>query len=183
MDRRSAALRYWAVLALVSVAVAWSLVYAKGIKDGREADRKTIAALTAQVRELGGTPVAGPSGKTGAAGPTGATGRDGRDGTDGTDGRQGSPGPTGEPGGPGPSGTPGTTGKTGATGQAGMDGSPGPSGPVGPTGPQGERGDKGDTGEPGEDVMCAEGYHPEDIVIVPYTGTYQVCRKNESDTE
>lgn len=176
MDRRGAAVRYWTVLALVSVAVAWSLVYAKGIKDGREADRATIAALTAQVRQLGGTPVAGPTGKDGAAGPTGAAGRDGRDGKDGKDGQPGKPGPTGDPG---PSGATGRTGSPGTAGKAGVDGSPGPVGPSGPPGPQGERGEKGDTGEPGTNVTCAEGYHPEDIVIVPYQGTYQVCRKDE----
>jgi hypothetical protein len=27
--------------------------------------------------------------------------------------------------------------------------------------------------------MCAAGYHPEDIIIVPYQGTYQVCRKDD----
>lgn len=181
MQRRGAAVRYWTVLALVSVAVAWSLVYAKGIKDGREADRATIRALTDQVRELGGTPVAGPSGKDGAAGPTGAAGRDGRDGQDGEDGTPGTPGS------PGPSGAPGAPGAPGSPGEAGVDGSPGPVGPTGPAGPsgpqgpRGERGEKGDTGEPGTDVTCAEGYHPEDIVIVPYQGTYQVCRKDEAD--
>lgn len=186
MQRPGAAVRYWTVLALVSVAVAWSLVYAKGIKDGREADRKTIAALTEQVRQLGGTPVAGPSGKDGAAGPTGQAGRDGKDGRDGQDGQPGAPGPTGSPG---PSGAEGRPGAAGATGQAGADGNPGPTGPTGqpgpagPAGPKGERGEKGDTGEPGTNVTCAQGYHPEDIIIVPYKGTYQVCRKDDPADE
>lgn len=182
MQRRGAAVRYWAVLAFVSVAVAWSFVYAKGIKDSRTSDRATIRALSEQVRQLGGTPVAGPSGRDGAAGPTGAAGEDGDDGKAGEPGADGSPGSPGPTGAVGPSGAAGSPGAPGSPGVAGADGRPGatgPTGPAGPPGPQGERGDKGDTGEPGKNVMCAEGYHPEDIVIVPYQGTYQVCRKDE----
>lgn len=179
MDGRGRAARYWAVLVIVSAAVAVALVMAyrlTGRLDRAEADRD---ALRAQVLRMGGTPVAGPTGADGAAGPTGAAGRDGEDGTDGRDGKSGAPG---EPGSPGPTGAAGTPGSPGSAGAPGVPGPAGPTGPIGPSGspgPQGEQGDKGDTGEPGESVMCADGYHPEDIVIAPYEGTWQVCKKDD----
>lgn len=181
MDSRGRAARFWLALVVVSVAVAYAVVLGQRALHQLAEARADRDALRAQVVRMGGTPVAGEPGRDGATGPSG---RDGKDGSDGSDGESGAPGT------PGPSGSPGTPGAVGATGPAGRTGAPGPSGPVGPvgpsgapgaTGPQGSKGDKGDTGEPGESVTCAEGYHPEDIVITPYVGTYQVCKKDSDD--
>lgn len=178
-----AAVRWWLLVAAVAVVVALGISYVQrfgGELDRARADRD---ALRTQVLQMGGTPVAGEPGKDGAVGPSGPAGRDGRDGADGKAGADGSPGPAGAVGPSGAAGRSGAPGPAGLAGAAGAPGSPGPAGPPGPSGPAGERGEKGDTGEPGAEVMCPAGYHPEEIVIVPYTGTWSVCRKDESDTE
>lgn len=175
-----AAVRWWLLVAAVAVVVALGISYVQrfgGELDRAKADRD---ALRTQVLQMGGTPVAGEPGKDGAIGPSGPAGRDGRDGTDGT---PGAPGASGAPGAAGSQGLPGSDGSPGAKGAAGDVGPQGSPGPTGPVGPAGERGEKGDTGEPGESVMCPVGYHPEEIIIVPYTGTWSVCRKDESDAE
>lgn len=180
---RMAALRWWLLTAAVAVVIALGISYVQRFGAALDQARTDRDALRAQVVRMGGTPVAGPSGRDGndgAAGPTGAAGRDGTDGKDGSPGPTGSPGPAGAVG---PSGTAGRPGAPGASGLAGVEGAPGSPGPTGPPGPAGERGEKGDTGEAGEAVMCADGYHPEEIVIVPYTGTWQVCRKDGSEDQ
>lgn len=97
-------------------------------------------ALAQQVRNLGGTPVAGPTGArgepgqtvvgargpSGPAGPTGASGKPGKDGSAGSPGPTGAPGPSGAPGAdstvPGPTGPAGQDGASGAPGKDGSDG-------------------------------------------------------------
>lgn len=180
---RMAAVRWWLLVAAVAVVVALGISYVQrfgGELDRARADRD---ALRTQVLQMGGTPVAGEPGKDGAVGPSGPAGRDGRDGTPGNTGRQGQPGSPGPSGQPGKDGKSGTPGPTGAAGVPGTQGATGPAGPSGPSGPAGERGEKGDTGEPGEAVMCGAGYHPEEIIIVPYKGTWQVCRKDGSEDQ
>lgn len=180
---RMAAVRWWLLTAAVAVVIALGISYVQRFGDALDQARADRDALRAQVVRMGGTPVAGPSGRDGAAGPVGAAGRDGIDGEDGSPGPTGSPGRTGAVGSPGTAGVPGSPGAPGLAGADGSPGAPGPTGPPGAQGPAGERGEKGDTGEPGEAVMCAEGYHPEEIVIVPYTGTWQVCRKDGSEDQ
>ena len=121
---------------LALVVTAFLILSQESHQKDRDIDR-----LAAQVKSLGGTPVAGPRGATGAAGligqpgPSGASGSPGKDGKDGSDG---SPGPTGAPGSPGPSGAPGADstvpGPTGPVGQAGSDGAPGKDGSDGKNG-------------------------------------------------
>lgn len=178
-----AAVRWWLLVAAVAVVVALGISYVQrfgGELDQAKADRD---ALRTQVLQMGGTPVAGEPGKDGAIGPSGPAGRDGRDGSPGSKGAAGQPGTPGASGQPGAPGARGSKGADGSAGPTGAPGATGPAGPPGPSGPAGERGEKGDTGEPGESVMCPAGYHPEEIIIVPYTGTWSVCRKDESDAE
>lgn len=138
------------------------------------------AALAAQVRSLGGQPVA--AGKTGDRGPQGPQGPPGPQGPQGVQGIQGPPGLPGKQG-PigitgqspaclleptrcvGPKGATGATGKTGADGadgKDGTDGAQGPPGPKGDTGPAGPQGDQGPVGADGKDgrgiasITCQE---------------------------
>lgn len=98
-----------------------------------------IDRLAAQVKSLGGTPVAGPRGATGATGivgpsgspgPSGASGKPGKDAPTLTPspGPSGPAGPSGVPGAdstvPGPTGASGQDGATGASGKDGSNGSP-----------------------------------------------------------
>ena len=183
---RAANLRYWAALVLVCSAVAWALVMVKNVADGRTDDRRTIAALAEQVRELGGTPVTAPPGKDGPAGEPGKDGEDGtdgRDGKDGTPGTPGSPGPSGAAGRPGAVGSPGTPGAAGATGPPGVPGATGPAGPSGPPGEPGPRGPQGDPGEPGIVMICPVGYEPVERTFLFMDGTYLMCLKEESHSD
>ncbi|MFK0288252.1 hypothetical protein ACIQVL_48445 [Streptomyces sp. NPDC090499] len=105
---------------------------------------RDIDRLAAQVKSLGGTPVAGPRGAAGAAGlvgptgPAGSTGPSGSSGAPGKPGKDGSDGSPGPAGSPGPSGAPGADstvpGPTGAAGQAGSDGAAGKDGSDGKNG-------------------------------------------------
>jgi len=171
------ALVWWTGLVVVSVAVAFAIVYAMRVQGDVDQLRKDRGALAQQVRDLGGTPVAGPSGKDGEKGeqgPQGAPGTPGRYGADG------SPGPSGSPGAAGADGSDGADGKTGPAGPSG------PLGPAGPTGPQGERGEKGETGDkgdPGVIMVCPEGYVQDTVRIIPYDGEYTVCRKEVDDEQ
>jgi len=97
---------------------------------------RDIARLAAQVKALGGTPVAGPRGATGAvgligpSGPTGASGQPGKDAPTITPspGPSGPAGPSGAPGAdstvPGPTGPAGQNGASGAPGKDGSNGAP-----------------------------------------------------------
>lgn len=116
--------------ATLAAVVTGFLVMTRDLKD----ERARNDLLAAQVKSLGGTPVAGPRGSTGAAGLIGPPGPAGPPGASGQPGKDAptitpSPGPTGPPG---PSGAPGTDstvpGPTGPAGQAGASGAPGKDG-------------------------------------------------------
>jgi hypothetical protein len=103
-----------------------------------ETERHRNDLLAAQVEQLGGTPVAGPTGATGVVGPPGPAGP---------------PGPSGAPGKAAPTITPrpGPTGPPGPSGAPGADSTvPGPTGPAGPPG-QDATGAPGQDGEDGTD--------------------------------
>jgi len=149
-----------------------------------DADEALVAAVTelrAQVRDLGGTPVAPPASDIvedppsvvavpGPEGPRGIQGPPGRDGATGAACQPSNPlciGP------PGSTGTPGQVGESGATGPAGET-------IVGPEGPQGPAGADGAPGAPGADgrgiasVQVVEQAPNECHLIVTYTdGTTQ----------
>ena len=118
---------------LLGTAVAWIVLSIQSMNHDLQQKDTAIAALSQQVRDLGGKPVAGPKGERGESvvGPSGP------------------PGPVGPSGEPGPSGSPGRTGEAGADGSAGADGAAGEPGVVGATGPQGEPGPAGPQGEAG----------------------------------
>ena len=151
---------------LLGAALAWIVLSIQGMThDLREKDN-AIAALSQQVRELGGKPVSGPQGEPGPA-------------VTGPAGRQGETGPTGPPG---PSGAPGKTGKAGATGEPGAAGATGPAGAIGPPGPQGATGPQGERGEPGPQGVqgdpgpaCPGGYHLE---VPDWDPDALVCRRD-----
>lgn len=145
-----------AAAVMLGAAFAWIVLSIQGMThDLREKD-SDIAALSQQVRDLGGKPVAGPRGEPGES----------------VVGPRGLPGEKGEPGEPGPSGSPGKSGKDGVDGSDGAAGEPGAvgaTGPAGPAGPQGEPGPAGPQGEPGpagadgadgrDGQTCPDGYH------------------------
>lgn len=175
-------IRWWSLVTVASFAIALGITGYNDLRDEADDAARDRDALAAQVTRMGGTPVAGEPGKDGEQGPQGVPGRDGEDGSDGEDGtpgHQGSPGPSGSPGTDGTRGPAGAPGAKGDAGEPGAQGPVGPSGPAGPTGPAGEKGEKGDAGEPGDNVTCPEGSHPEEVAIVPYSGTYIVCKKDE----
>jgi hypothetical protein len=119
------------------------------------------AALAAQVRSLGGQPVAeGKPGGQGPAGPQGSQGPRGLQGIQGPPGIQGKQGPIGITGRSpqcllepsrcvGPSGPTGAAGERGETGPQGPQGEPGATGEKGDQGPTGADGETGPQGEPG----------------------------------
>jgi hypothetical protein len=119
------------------------------------------AALAAQVRSLGGQPVAeGKPGSQGPPGPQGPQGPEGPQGPPGATGRQGPVGLTGQS--PvclllpskcvGPKGADGSDGKDGTDGKDGAQGPAGPKGDTGATGPQGDQGVPGVDGKDGRGV-------------------------------
>lgn len=157
---------------LLGMALAWIVLSIQGLRHDLQQKDANIAALSQQVRALGGKPVAGPRGEPGKSvvGPSGP------------------PGPQGEPGSPGPSGSPGKSGKNGkdgANGEPGSAGSPGAAGatgaagPAGPQGPQGEPGPAGPQGPAGEDgkdgQTCPDGYS---LQAPSYDPDALVCRKD-----
>lgn len=173
--------RWWAIVTVLAVAIALGIRYVGDFSSELDDARADRDALATQVRQLGGTPVAGTPGKDGAQG---LPGRDGANGVDGSPGPSGAPGATGKTG---ATGAPGAAGKTGAVGTDGKDGAQGtpgdvgptgPPGPTGPAGPQGETGPKGDTGDV---VQCPDGYTATEIIIVPHPGTYMVCKKDYTE--
>jgi hypothetical protein len=107
------------------------------------------ALLAEQVKDLGGTPIAGPKGADGRtvigpSGPPGPSGRPGKPAPTITP-SPGPSGPAGPPGSPGPSGAPGADSTVpGPPGPAGQDATGAP----GRDGKDGEDGEKGDPGEP-----------------------------------
>lgn len=115
----------------------------------RELDsaHRDVRLLTQQVENMGGTPVAGPSGEAGAAGLIGPSGPAGPPGASGQPGKDAptvtpSPGPTGPAGAVGPSGVPGADSTVpGPTGPAGADGASGAPGKDGTDGTDGSNGE------------------------------------------
>jgi hypothetical protein len=144
-----------AVGALILAGVAALAIAFVGISRDLQTSNANRVALAEQVRQLGGTPIAGAPGSpgpAGASGPPGASGAPGQPGSTGAAGTTGKPGPSGAPGQTGATGSPGPVGASGAPGKDGTEGSPGPAGAqgeAGPAGPQGPQGEKGATGDPG----------------------------------
>jgi hypothetical protein len=134
-----------------------------------EQARADTAALAAQVRELGGQPVAAAKpGQRGDQGPPGPQGPQGSPGPQGPPGAPGSPGPVGVPGQSprcllepskcaGPKGSAGQQGEQGKTGAPGKDGAVGPAGPAGPQGEPGPAGPQGPQGEAGPQGVTGRG--------------------------
>jgi hypothetical protein len=130
---------------LLGAVLAWIILSVQGMNHQMQEKDNDIAALSQQVRSLGGKPVAGPRGEPGAS-------------VTGPPGPQGVPGPSGAPG---PSGSPGKDGVDGtdATGEPGAVGATGPAGPQGEPGPAGPQGEPGPAGVDGRDGQtCPEGY-------------------------
>jgi len=168
---------------LIGVTVAWIVLSIQGMTRDSQRKDEAIAALSQQVRELGGEPVAGPkgepgesvvgpsgapggvgpSGAPGLVGPSGAAGHDGRDGKDGLPGAVGA---SGAPGAVGPSGPPGV----GEPGAAGPQGVPGVQGPAGPQGERGETGERGPAGQ-----SCEDGFSWQ---TPSYDPDARVCRRD-----
>lgn len=135
-----------------SVALVWQRL---------DRSERNQAALAAQVKQLGGTPVVEPkAGERGDAGPQGPPGPAGPEGPVGPRGPQGPIGITGqtprcilEPsrcvGPKGDAGAAGAAGKDGSQGPAGQKGEPGAAGQTGPQGPVGPQGDPGAVGPAG----------------------------------
>ncbi len=172
-SNRSAILR-WAVTVVALAAVLGAgLAWTKRTADQVSELQRDRRALAAQVRSLGGVPVAGPKGDDGAAGA------DGRDGLPGQAGADGKPGSDGKPGTDGRDGKTGAQGKPGADGKPGVQGPPGPAGPQGPVGPAGLKGDKGEPGEKGEAVMCPPSY--EAVEYHERGADWIGCRKSAVD--
>lgn len=161
---------------LLGAVLAWILLTVQALTSDMRAKDADIAALAQQVKGLGATPVAGPSGSPGKAG---ATGSRGQKGDTGETGPSGPPGPSGLPGKTGATGSPGPVGASGAAGQPGAVGATGPAGPAGPAGPQGEagpagpQGEKGDQGDPGP--SCPDGYSPQ---VPAWDPNALVCMKD-----
>lgn len=122
-------------LVFVALLLGWLCVKVVSQDKDLRSEQARGDALAQQVEDMGGTPVAGPSG---APGKTGA----------GAIGPSGPPGATGAAGKDAPTITP----SPGPTGPAGQDGTPGADSTVpGPTGAAGQNGADGASGAPGKD--------------------------------
>ncbi|WP_078616601.1 hypothetical protein [Streptomyces sp. 351MFTsu5.1] len=166
-----------AVIAAVAVgsAFAWIVLSIQGMADDLHDKDTAIAALSQQVRDLGGKPVSGPRGEAGKSvvGPQGPKGEKGDQGEPGSPGASGSPGTNGKSGANGTNGQAGEPGSVGATGPAGPAGPAGPQGEAGPAGPQGVKGNTGEQGPPGP--TCPDGYS---LQAPSYDPDALVCRKD-----
>lgn len=155
MLSRSAKLKlgitYWASATAVFGIVGWTTFTVVGLRNDLDQAEKDRTALSQQVKDLGGTPVAGPRG---VAGQRGSDGRDGRDGDPGTAGENGTDGTDGSNGEAGRNGTDGKDGVDGIDGRDGAPGADGKDGADGSTGPQGEQGPPGPS--------CPDGYELRD---------------------
>lgn len=138
----------------ITLAVLCSVVLAALVGGGAffwnelEQTRSDNAALAAQVRSLGGQPVA--EGKPGARGEQGPPGPQGRQGIQGPPGIQGPRGPIGVAG-QSPQCLIEPNRCVGPKGAAGNQGVQGPQGPQGDTGATGETGPQGVPGVAGKD--------------------------------
>ena len=129
---------------VLGAALAWILLSVQGLQHDLHQSNEARDQLAQQVKDMGGTPVAGPPGSRGDPGPS----------TVGARGPSGPPGRQGEPGKPAPTITPspGPQGPAGPQGEPGADSTvPGPTGPPGPSGQDGAAGADGQPGQPGED--------------------------------
>lgn len=165
--RRRPVSRNWLYTAGVAVVIAvlvWVQFSIKSLGNELERTRADNAALAAQVRSLGGQPVAegkpGERGSQGIPGPQGPPGPQGIQGPPGSEGKQGPIGVAGqsprcllEPskcvGSKGDDGTDGSDGKNGINGKDGVDGKDGAAGPPGEPGHAGPQGDPGPAGAQG----------------------------------
>ena len=164
---------FFAVVAAVvlGAAFAWIVLSIQGMAQDLHAKDSDIAALAQQVKGLGGTPVAGPSGSPGKAGAAGTRGPRGPRGSPGPGGTSGKPAPTLTP-------SPGASGASGAPGKPGADSTvPGPTGPPGPSstvaGPSGPPGPAGSDGADGKDG--SDGKPPASWTFT-YLGVTYTCR-------
>jgi len=163
---------------VLGAAFAWIVLSIQGMTHDLKEKDGDIAALSQQVRDLGGKPVAGPRGEPGKSvvGPRGPKG---------DAGEPGSPGPSGSTGKAGKDGSDGKAGAAGATGEPGAVGPTGPAGPAGPQGPQGDPGPAGPQGDPGpagadgqdgqDGQTCPDGYS---LQAPSYDPDALVCRKD-----
>lgn len=156
---------------LLGAAVAWILLSIHAMNQDLESKDSAIAALSQQVRDLGGRPVGGPRGEPGPA-VTGPPGAQGATGPAGPAGPSGAPGKNGKDGATGATGAPGTVG---AAGPVGPPGPQGEQGVAGPAGPQGERGAQGEQGPPGP--SCPDGYT---LQAPAWDPDALVCRKDDA---
>lgn len=153
--RKRAVTHVWWLYALGFLALVASLVWTqtslRSLGNELEQTRADNAALAAQVRSLGGQPVAEP--KPGARGDQGPQGIPGPQGPPGIQGPRGPIGVTGQT--PAcllePSKCVGPKGATGTNGKPGEDGTQGPKGDTGATGPKGDQGIPGVAGKDGVD--------------------------------
>lgn len=159
---------------LLGAAVAWILLSIQAMNRDLESKDSAIAALSQQVRDLGGKPVAGPRGKRGEPGlaVTGPAGPQGAAGPSGPAGPSGAPGKNGKDGAVGASGKPGTVGAAGPAGPSGPQGEQGVAGPVGPQGEQGPRGEQGPAGP-----ACPDGYS---LQVPDWDPDSLVCRRDSA---
>jgi hypothetical protein len=138
----------------------WTQTSIQSLGDDLKQSQADNAALAAQVRALGGKPVA--EGKPGARGDQGPAGPQGPQGIQGPPGIQGPRGPTGLTGQSpvclllpskcvGPKGAAGSDGETGPQGPQGDTGATGPQGPQGVPGVDGKDGADGKDGTDGKD--------------------------------
>lgn len=156
---------------------AWIILSIQGMAHDLRDKDTDIAALSQQVRDLGGKPVTGPKGEPGKS----VTGPQGIQGEPGAVGPSGASGAVGKTGATGAAGAVGAVGATGPAGTAGPQGPQGEAGPAGPQGEQGEQGPKGDTGERGPaGPSCPDGYT---LQAPAYDPNALVCRHDPSPTD
>jgi hypothetical protein len=155
--RRLGDIRFAAGAVVVLAVLAWVVLTIQGMAHDMKAKDADVAALAQQVRDLGGKPVAGPSGSPGKAGAVGSRGPQGPQGSPGASGKPAptltpKPGTSGASGAPGKPGADSTVpGPSGASGAPGADSTvPGPSGPPGPAGSDGTDGKDGKNGTNGK---------------------------------
>lgn len=145
---------WWIYIAGVGALVGslvWTQTTVRSLGNELEQTRADNAALAAQVRSLGGKPVAEP--EPGARGDQGPQGPPGPQGPVGPTGPQGPIGITGQS--PvcllAPTKCVGPAGAKGADGKQGTDGTQGPQGEPGATGAKGDQGVPGVAGKDGAD--------------------------------
>ncbi len=187
--RRRTDLLWLVGMALLVVVLGWIVVTMQDLSASLHDANRQRDLLAQQVRDLGATPVVGPSGKPGRDGD----GLPGQKGDKGDTGDSGSPGPSstvpGPQGSPGSVGSPGPPGTSGIPGASGVPGLPGAAGSPGPSGAAGQSGQNGSDGKPGKDgadgrdgkdgQTCPDGYSLQPDPNDPDT---LVCRRTTSSS-